>query len=225
MVQTIPGKIKEIIDLAGGVVLGGFGSGPQPEPPGPLINYPVTVGSGTGTSSPITPQPGLGNTTTTIAQPVATGTSGFGAGPTPAISPVVLSVSGGDGSGTGSLVNPAQVDTLVANGVKLTPANVVATGTTPSGQIVFLETGNSASGLRHIVQEHAIDFANVGISEAQIPSVVIRAVTEGNIVGYQGSGTGRPIYTITVNGQPLRIAITVGSNGYIVGANPAGRNP
>jgi filamentous hemagglutinin len=47
-------------------------------------------------------------------------------------------------------------------------------------------------------------------------------VTEGNIVGYQGSGTGRPIYQTTINGQPQRIAVTVASNGFIVGANPAG---
>lgn len=63
---------------------------------------------------------------------------------------------------------------------------------------------------------------NAGISEAEIPSVVMKAVSQGKIVGYQGSGTGRPIYEITVNGQPQYIAVTVGNNGYIVGANPRG---
>ena len=120
-------------------------------------------------------------------------------------------------------VSQADLNTLAANGVKFTPQNVVATGTTPSGQIVFLETGNSSAGLQHIVDGHASDFANIGVSEAQIPSVVMQTVTEGNIVGYQGSGTGRPIYQTTINGQPQRIAVTIGSNGFIVGANPAGR--
>jgi hypothetical protein len=62
----------------------------------------------------------------------------------------------------------------------------------------------------------------MGVAEAEIPSVVMRAVTQGKIVGYQGSGTGRPIYEITVNGQTQRIAVTVADNGYIVGANPKG---
>ena len=90
------------------------------------------------------------------------------------------------------------------------------------GQVVFLETGNSASGLKQVAQEHATAVANTGISEVQIPSVVTRAVSEGNIVGYQGRETGRPIYEVTGNDQLRRIAITTESNGYIVGAHPVG---
>lgn len=61
----------------------------------------------------------------------------------------------------------------------------------------------------------------MGVSEAQIPRVVMKAVSEGKLVGYQGSGTGRPIYELTINGQQ-RIAVTVGENGFVVGANPRG---
>jgi filamentous hemagglutinin family protein len=120
------------------------------------------------------------------------------------------------------VVNPAMLDELAANGVKFTPQNVIATGKNANGQVVFLETGNTKSGLAHIIEEHGSQFAQMGISEAEIPSVVMKAVTEGKLIGYQGSGTGRPIYEITINGQPQRIAVTVGSNGYIVGANPKG---
>jgi filamentous hemagglutinin len=120
------------------------------------------------------------------------------------------------------LVNQTDLDVLAANGVKFTPQNVVATGTTPSGQIVFLETGNSRAGLQHIIENHSNDFASIGVSQEQIPSVVMQAVKEGDIVGYQGSGTGRPIYQTTINGQTQRIAVTIGNNGFIVGANPAG---
>ena len=127
------------------------------------------------------------------------------------------------GSGGGSAVSQADLDALAANGVKFSPQNVVATGTTQSGQIVFLETGSTRAGLQHIVDAHVTDFANIGVSEEQIPSVVMQAVTRGNIVGYQGRDGGRPIYQTTINGQPQRIAVTVGSNGFIVGANPAGR--
>ena len=46
------------------------------------------------------------------------------------------------------------------------------------------------------------------------------AVKHGSIVGYQGRGFGRPIYEFKYEGITRRIAITIGSNGYIVGANP-----
>jgi hypothetical protein len=111
---------------------------------------------------------------------------------------------------------------LSANGVKFTPASVVATGRNSNGQVIFLETRNSNAGLQHIVGAHGEDFANIGVPEAKIPEVVIQAATQGKLVGYQGSGTGRPIYEITINGRTQRIAVTTGNNGFIVGANPAG---
>lgn len=121
------------------------------------------------------------------------------------------------------LVDQTHLAELAGKGVKFSPQNVIATGTTSGGKIVFLETGNSRAGLQHIVEGHASDFLNIGVSEAQIPSVVMQAVKEGNIVGYQGVGNGRPIYQTTVNGQPQKIAVTISDNGFIVGANPAGK--
>ena len=49
--------------------------------------------------------------------------------------------------------------------------------------------GNSKAGLQHIIEEHGSQFAQMGVSEAQIPGVVMKAVSEGKLVGYQGSGT------------------------------------
>lgn len=46
------------------------------------------------------------------------------------------------------------------------------------------------------------------------------SLENGKIVGYQGRGTGRPIYEFTYNGEIHKVAITVGNNGFIVGANP-----
>lgn len=114
------------------------------------------------------------------------------------------------------------LDELAANGVKFTPENVIATTRNSSGQVVFLETGNSKAGLQHIMEEHGSQFAQMGVSEAEIPGVVMKAVSEGKLVGYQGTGIGRPIYELTINGQPQRIAVTVGDNGFVVGANPRG---
>ncbi|MHA6910396.1 beta strand repeat-containing protein, partial [Ralstonia pseudosolanacearum] len=127
------------------------------------------------------------------------------------------------GGATSAAVSQADLDVLAANGVKFSQQNVVATGRTQSGQIVFLETGTTKAGLEHIIDAHGAEFASMGVSPKEIPDVVMRAVTQGTLVGYQGSGTGRPIYEVNVNGQSQRIAVTVGSNGFIVGANPRGR--
>ena len=106
--------------------------------------------------------------------------------------------------------------------MKFTPENVIATTRDSSGKVIFLEAGNSKAGLQHIIEEHGTQFAQMGVSEAQIPEIVMRAVSEGKLVGYQGSGAGRPIYELSINGQTQRIAVTVGDNGFVVGANPRG---
>ncbi|WP_197272155.1 RHS repeat-associated core domain-containing protein, partial [Neisseria sp. 83E34] len=120
-------------------------------------------------------------------------------------------------------VDSKDVDELRANGIKFNPDDLLATGRTPSGKVVFLEKGNAKAGLEHIIKEHGSDFARIGVSRENIPATVMEAVTKGRIVGYQGQGTGRPIYEVMINGQKNRIAVTTGSNGFIVGANPAGR--
>lgn len=48
----------------------------------------------------------------------------------------------------------------------------------------------------------------------------MNALENGKIVGYQGRGTRRPMYEFTYNGEIYKVAITVGNNGFIVGANP-----
>lgn len=60
-----------------------------------------------------------------------------------------------------------------------------------------------------------------GIANSDIPDYVLEAVYQGNIVGTQGKrNPPRTVYEFVYNGQTQRIAIQVGSNGYIVGANP-----
>ncbi len=86
-----------------------------------------------------------------------------------------------------------------------------------NGKIVFIEQGNSFAGLQHILN-HAADFEKRDISHDEIADVVMTAVIEGNIVGYQRK---RPIYELIYKGKKQYIAITIGDNGFIVGANPA----
>jgi hypothetical protein len=113
---------------------------------------------------------------------------------------------------------------LAANGIKHTPENIVDIRRIPDGRLAFLETGDADRGLEHIMR-HADDFAKRGVHADQIPDLVMTAVERGNVVGYQGRGTGRPIYDVIYNDVRQRVAVTVGKNGFIVGANPAKIKP
>lgn len=86
-----------------------------------------------------------------------------------------------------------------------------------TGKVIFLETGDLKSGLNHIIDQHGSQFAQKGIAESEIPDLVKTALTEGKIVGSQGT---RFIYETTFKGVKQRVAINVGDNGYVVGANP-----
>ena len=48
---------------------------------------------------------------------------------------------------------------------------------------------------------------------------MLEAVYQGNVVGTQGKRNPRTIYEFVYDGKTQRIAIQVGSNGYIVGEN------
>lgn len=122
---------------------------------------------------------------------------------------------------TNKLSNSQYLKEMSDSGIKFSPENILRVEKLADGRIVFLEKGNSSAGLQHIVERHADEFAKIGVLEAQIPDIIMDAVSSKPI-GYQGSGTGRPIYEVTINGQKQKIAVTTGSNGFIVGANPAG---
>ncbi|MCC3314773.1 hypothetical protein [Nocardia africana] len=122
---------------------------------------------------------------------------------------------------TGPATTAAERDEMIRQleqeGVKFDPDKIVQIGRDADGKVIFLEEGNKRAGLQHILS-HSGDFANKGVPEGDIPELVMRAVTEGEKVGV--SGRDRPIYQIMHNGTMLKIAVTVGSNGFIVGANP-----
>ena len=112
------------------------------------------------------------------------------------------------------------VDEVIANGDKISPDKVLLITRDPTGKIVWLEEGNGSSGLEHIIQEHGKEFNGRGISYDEIPDYLLEAVYQGNVVGTQGrGGTPRTIYEFVYNGESQRVAVQVGSNGYIVSAN------
>lgn len=115
----------------------------------------------------------------------------------------------------------ALIQEVVASGEKITPNDVVMITRDPSGKIVWLEKGNSSAGLQHIIDKHGHEFNGKGITNEDIPNYVLEAVYQGKIVGTQGNKrTPRTIYEFKYNGIIQRIAVQVGSNGFIVGANP-----
>jgi hypothetical protein len=106
-------------------------------------------------------------------------------------------------------------------GIKHTPENIIRITQNPSGKIVFLETGKRGergSGLLHILENHREDFLNRGITEEQIPDLIIRAISEGTIIGIQGKS--RLIYQVEINKIIQYVSLEISYNGYIVSANP-----
>ncbi len=119
-------------------------------------------------------------------------------------------------SGTGQSL----IDEVIANGEKISPDDVLLITKEPNGKIVWLETGNTSSGFQHIVDRHSHEFNGSGVANNDIPNYVLEAVYQGNIVGTQGKRNPRTIYEFVYNGKTRRVAVQVGSNGYIVSANP-----
>lgn len=109
--------------------------------------------------------------------------------------------------------------------IKHNPEQIVAIAKLASGQIIFLEIGSDRSGLQHVILQHVDQFAAQGIEKARIAEAIMVALTQGEMIGYQGRGATRPIYRFTFNGQKRMMAITIGNNGYIVSANPRTEPP
>ncbi|MFJ6387694.1 ricin-type beta-trefoil lectin domain protein [Streptomyces sp. NPDC091972] len=112
---------------------------------------------------------------------------------------------------------------LEASGANFNRADVVMAVRypRPGVPVAWLELGTHKSGLVHIIFRHAGEFIERGVASEDIPKLLNKALSEGKIVGQQGADGGRPIYETVYNGRTQRVAITVGDNGFIVGANPA----
>ena len=86
--------------------------------------------------------------------------------------------------------------------------------------MVWLERGDDAVGLSHILRAGRIDdFARRDVPLADIPGLAVRAVTTGTAIGRVGrDGT---LYQVDVTGgRRVQVVVVVGSNGFIVSAYP-----
>lgn len=109
------------------------------------------------------------------------------------------------------------INVVLRNGEKITVPNVIDIRRLNDGRIVWLEKGTPSAGLQHVLTRHESDFLNKGIKPAEIPKLIMNAVEAGNIVGTSGSA---PVYRVIFNGVEQNVAVGIGSNGYIVRANP-----
>ncbi|MDO4604566.1 MAG: hypothetical protein Q4B23_01145 [Helcococcus sp.] len=125
-------------------------------------------------------------------------------------------------STSGSLKPEHLMEELRNSGVKFTEEDVIAITKQANGKIVWLERGNIEVGLEHIVYEHGEDFNKIGIQKNKIPHFIIKAVTDGKVVGKQGKYNNKPriVYELEYEGEIKKVAISIGANGFIVGANP-----
>jgi len=106
---------------------------------------------------------------------------------------------------------------LKRKNIKHNPKEVIDIRKTKNGDIVFLEKGTSKAGLQHIIERHADDFARRGVSQEQIPNIIMEAITEGKIISQKRGST---MYEVLFNGKKQGIKVTIGSNGFIVQSNP-----
>ena len=144
---------------------------------------------------------------------------------------------GYDGSGLGTkggktnlqnennsiIKNNVLLDNLIKSGVKINPKNVVFTAKDKSGQVVWLENGNSIKGLEHI-KKHTSDFvAKHNIQEKHLVGHLKNVVKKGKVVFSQqkflsnGKVGLEKIYLY--KGKYYTLG-AIGTNGYIVSMYP-----
>lgn len=135
-----------------------------------------------------------------------------------------VSPAGAVGAGTPNGDRQALIAEVQAAGNKINPAEVLHIARAPDGRIIWIERGNGAAGLSHILRAERIrDFTNKGVAPTDIPGIAVRAVTEGTPLGRVRRGG--VAYDVDVgNGRREKIVVVVGSNGYIVTARPMSRD-
>lgn len=92
-------------------------------------------------------------------------------------------------------------------------------GRNVDGHIRWLEKDIPNAGVGHIMNPKRVDeFARVGVAESDIVDLVFHAATHGTPIGI--SGKDRTVFETVYRGRRQRVAVTISSNGFIVGANP-----
>ncbi len=127
------------------------------------------------------------------------------------------------------LTKKCMIDQLTKAGVKFNPDDVLFVTKDKTGQLVWLEKGNKAAGLEHILygdgrsRGHASDFKKAfGLDSNQVAGYLQKVITYGSIVSNTVKPVGNRmgferIYSYQGN---YYIVTGIGSNGFIVSAYP-----
>ncbi len=109
--------------------------------------------------------------------------------------------------------------------VKYTRENVIFITRDETGQIIWLETGNTIVGLTHILRRHANEFKeSLKVEADQIPEYLKKVVTFGVVTSSTtGMRNGRLcVERIYLYDDEYHILTALGTNGFLVSAHPEG---
>ncbi len=112
---------------------------------------------------------------------------------------------------------------LKNNKIKFSEKDIQFITKDKTGQTVWLESGNSSSGLEHIISRHENDFQSKhGISKSELPNHLQQVFNNGKVeYSRVTQRVGRSGYEklYSYNGNYYLLS-GIGSNGYIVSAYP-----
>ncbi len=115
------------------------------------------------------------------------------------------------------------IQNVIEQGLKISPDKVLDIGRMQDGKIVWIEEGkltDKPSGLAHILEKHSKEFSSLGIPKNEVPKFVIDVITKGSKVGIQGNHKEpRDVFEYNHKGKMIYLAVSISSNGYVVGAN------
>lgn len=125
------------------------------------------------------------------------------------------------------LAEQGYIDSLLSelddDNAKYTIENIRFIARDTTGQIIWLEKGNSEAGLDHILIRHATDFENkLGVDKKYIAIVLYDIVSTGQVVSNKikrrnGRDNFERIYKYQ---DSYYILAGIGSNGFLVSAYP-----
>ena len=122
-----------------------------------------------------------------------------------------------------SLVDKNIVSEMERNNIKFTKEDLIITTKDKTGQLIFLEKGNSSAGLKHIEQRHTKDFVEKHkIQASQVSKHIHSVFTQGDLeysrtTVKKGKEGFERLYKY--KGKYYLLS-GVGTNGFVVSAYP-----
>ncbi len=122
-----------------------------------------------------------------------------------------------------NLIDKNIVSEMERNNIKFTKENLIFTTKDKTGQLIFLEKGNSSAGLKHIEQRHTKDFVEKHkIQASQVSKHIHSVFTQGDLeysrtTVKKGKEGFERLYKY--KGKYYLLS-GVGTNGFVVSAYP-----